>query len=82
LRKLEDETKCSIKFKEDHSSANRKDEEICFLLGKLEDVQASIVGVFNMVDDYHKLEKRIFIDYTIKMLIPGNYVTKLIGQSK
>lgn len=48
--------------------------------GKLEDVQAIVVMIINICHDYLSEEKRN-VDYTLKMLIPANYVTKLIGQS-
>jgi hypothetical protein len=48
--------------------------------GKLEDVQSMVVMVINISHDFLSEEKRN-IDYTLKMLIPANYVTKLIGQS-
>ena len=54
---------------------------MCILLGKLEDVQAMAVMLINLVHDYYSSERKIPIDYTLKMLIPSNYVTKLIGQS-
>jgi hypothetical protein len=49
--------------------------------GKLEDVQSMVVMVINISHDFLSEEKRN-IDYTLKMLIPANYVTKLIGQSR
>lgn len=48
--------------------------------GKLEDVQAMVVMVINISHEFLSEDKRN-IDYTLKMLIPANYVTKLIGQS-
>ena len=48
--------------------------------GKLEDVQAIVVMIINICHDYLSEEKRN-VDYTLKMLIPANYVTNLIGQS-
>lgn len=48
--------------------------------GKLEDVQAMVVMLINMCHDYLSEDKKN-LDYTLKMLIPANYVTKLIGQS-
>lgn len=57
------------------------------LFGKLEDVQAFLgnsesnsVMLINIVQVYYE-EDRKGHDYTFKMLIPSNYVTKLIGQS-
>ena len=48
--------------------------------GRLEDVQAMVVMLINISHEYLSEDKRN-IDYTLKMLIPANYVTKLIGQS-
>ena len=39
-----------------------------------------VVMVINLSHEFLSEEKRN-IDYTLKMLIPANYVTKLIGQS-
>lgn len=49
--------------------------------GRLQDVQAMVVMLINISHDFLSEDKRN-IDYTLKMLIPANYVTKLIGQSK
>ena len=38
------------------------------------------VVLLNLVNDYYSVDKKNPIDYTLKMLIPSNYVTKLIGQ--
>jgi len=51
------------------------------MTGRLEDVEAMVVMIINMAHEYLSEDKRN-IDYTLKMLIPANYVTKLIGQSK
>lgn len=59
----------------------KRDEELCIMTGKLEEVQAMVVVVINLVNDYYSADKKNPIDYTLKMLIPSNYVTKLIGQS-
>lgn len=40
-----------------------------------------LVMLINIIQLYHD-EDRKGHDYTFKMLIPSNYVTKLIGQSK
>ena len=48
--------------------------------GRLEYVQAMVVMLINICHDYLSEDKKN-IDYTLKMLIPANYVTKLIGQS-
>lgn len=48
--------------------------------GRLEDVQAMVVMLINISHDFLSEDKRN-TDYTLKMLIPANYVTKLIGQS-
>ena len=37
--------------------------------------------MINLIQIYYDQEKKNY-DYTFKMLIPSNYVTKLIGQSK
>lgn len=43
IRKIEDETKCLTKYREDTSSSLlKRDEELCVVFGKLEDVQAYI----------------------------------------
>ena len=39
-----------------------------------------VVVLINLVNDYYSSDRKIAIDYTLKMLIPSNYVTKLIGQ--
>lgn len=78
-----------IKFKEDTlSRLLRRDEELCVLFGKLEDVQAFLGTLFvilvmlvNIIQMYYDDDRKGH-DYTFKMLIPSNYVTKLIGQSK
>lgn len=49
IKRLEEEIKCVIKFKEDTSSRLlRRDEELCVLFGKLEDVQA-FLGKLNAI---------------------------------
>ena len=48
--------------------------------GRLEDVQAMVVMLINICHEYLSEDKKN-VDYTLKMLIPANYVTKLIGQS-
>jgi hypothetical protein len=48
--------------------------------GRLEDVQAMVVMLINISHEFLSEDKRN-TDYTLKMLIPANYVTKLIGQS-
>lgn len=53
---------------------------MCVFLGRLEDVQAMLVMIINIAHDFLSDDKRN-IDYTLKMIIPANYVTKLIGQS-
>lgn len=50
------------------------------MIGRLEDVQAMVVMLINIAHDYLSEDKKN-VDYTLKMLIPANYVTKLIGQS-
>lgn len=47
LKRTEDETKCLIRFKEDHSRLLKRDEDMCVLIGKLEDVQASLSNEYN-----------------------------------
>jgi hypothetical protein len=39
-----------------------------------------VVVLINLAHDFLSEDKRN-VDYTLKMLIPANYVTKLIGQS-
>jgi hypothetical protein len=39
-----------------------------------------LVLLINIIQLYHDDDRKIH-DYTFKMLIPSNYVTKLIGQS-
>lgn len=58
----------------------KKDEEVCVMSGRLEDVQAMVVMLINICHEYLSEDKKN-VDYTLKMLIPANYVTKLIGQS-
>ena len=78
---MEDETKCQVRFEvERDNRLLKKDEEVCIMSGRLEDVQAMVVMLINMSHEYLSEDKRN-IDYTLKMLIPANYVTKLIGQS-
>lgn len=43
-------------------------------------MQSMVVVLINVAHDFLSEDKRN-IDYTLKMLIPANYVTKLIGQS-
>jgi len=50
------------------------------MTGKLEDVQAMVVMMINISHEFLSEDKHN-IDYTLRMLIPANYVTKLIGQS-
>ena len=38
------------------------------------------VVLLNLVNDYYSSDRKNPIDYTLKILIPSNYVTKLIGQ--
>lgn len=38
----EDETHCSIRFKEEHNRLLKRDEDMCVIIGRLEDVQAII----------------------------------------
>lgn len=40
----------------------------------------NLVMLINILQLYHEEDKKGH-DYTFKMLIPSNYVTKLIGQS-
>ena len=40
-----------------------------------------LVMIINVIQIYYEEDKKN-IDYTFKLLIPSNYVTKLIGQSK
>jgi hypothetical protein len=56
-------------------------------MGRLEDVQAFIgtyssilVMLINIIQIHRDLDRKNH-DFTFKMLIPSNYVTKLIGQS-
>ena len=51
------------------------------MTGKLEEVQALVVVLINLVNEYYSVDKKNPVDYTLRMLIPSNYVTKLIGQS-
>lgn len=81
LDKIEDETKCTISVETDkRNHLIKEDEEILVINGRLEDVQAYIVMIINIL---HPMlgEERKNVDYTLKLLIPANYVTKLIGQS-
>jgi len=39
-----------------------------------------VVVLLNLVNDYYSSDRKNPIDYTLKILIPSNYVTKLIGQ--
>lgn len=81
LQRVEEETKCNIRFEVDRDNRLlKKDEEVCVMSGKLEDVQAMVVMLINVCHDYLSEDKKN-VDYTLKMLIPANYVTKLIGQS-
>ena len=81
LQRVEEETKCSVRFELDRDNRLlKKDEEVCVMNGRLEDVQAMVVMLINICHDYLSEDKKA-VDYTLKMLIPANYVTKLIGQS-
>ena len=78
---MEDETNSTVKFRDDPGNRIlKRDEELCIITGKLEEVQAMVVVLINLVNDYYSSDRKIAIDYTLKMLIPSNYVTKLIGQ--
>ena len=68
-----------VRFKDDSSRLLKRDEDMCVLIGKLEDVQATLIMLLSVVHDYYQDEK-LTSDYTLKLLIPSNYVTKLIGQ--
>ena len=49
MKRVEEDTKCVLKFNEDTSSRLlRKDEELCVVLGKLEDVQA-MLGILSLM---------------------------------
>lgn len=59
------------------------------LVGKLEDVQAMLgmnyfilVMLINLIEIFYEEDEKKNTDSMLKMLIPSNYVTKLIGQSK
>lgn len=59
------------------------------LVGKLEDVQAMLgmnyfilVMLINLIEIFYEEDEKKNTDLMLKMLIPSNYVTKLIGQSK
>lgn len=81
LQRIEEDTNCSLKFEPDRDNRLlKKDETICALSGRLEDVQTMVVLLINLSHDFLSEDKRA-VDYTLKMLIPANYVTKLIGQS-
>ena len=72
-----------LKFRDDPGNRIiKRDEELCIMTGKLEEVQALVVILINLVNDYYSGDKKNPVDYTLRMLIPSNYVTKLIGQSK
>ncbi len=81
LQRIEDETHCGLRFESERDNRLlKKDEEVCILSGRLEDVQAMVVMLINLSHEFLSEDKRN-LDYTLKMLIPANYVTKLIGQS-
>jgi rRNA processing protein Krr1/Pno1 len=81
LQRIEEETHCSIRFEADRDNRLlKKEEAVCVMNGRLEDVQAMVVFLINICHDFLSEDKRN-VDYTLKMLIPANYVTKLIGQS-
>ena len=53
LQRVEEETRCNIRFESDRDNRLlKKDEEICLMSGKLEDVQAMVVMLINMCHDY------------------------------
>lgn len=81
LQRIEDETHCGLRFESERDNRLlKKDEEVCILSSHLEDVQAMVVMLINLSHEFLSEDKRN-LDYTLKMLIPANYVTKLIGQS-
>lgn len=42
IKLAEDETRCTIRFKEEHNRLLKRDEDMCVVIGRLEDVQAII----------------------------------------
>ena len=56
------------------------DEEVCQIKGKLKNVQYTIVFILRRAHEYTLLRPENYTEM-IKMLIPNNFVTKLIGAS-
>lgn len=62
------------------SKCIKSDEEVSIISGNLEDVQSTVVLLLRIIDEFYIKEKNK-PDYNVKLLIPNNYVTKLIGAS-
>lgn len=53
LQRIEEETKCSVKFEsEKENRLLKKEESVCIMNGKLEDVQSMVVMVINLSHDF------------------------------
>lgn len=53
VQKVEDETRCSLKFELDRDNRLlKKDEEVCIMSGRLEDVQAMVVMLINISHEF------------------------------
>jgi len=69
----------SIKPERDNYSL-KQDESVCNLQGKLVDIDEALKEVCLRLEDFYNNEvRKEFKEYALKILVPGNLVTKIIG---
>lgn len=69
----------SIKPERDNYSL-KEDESVCNLQGKLVDIDEALKEICLRLEDFYSKEvEKNFDDYALKVLVPGNLVTKIIG---
>jgi|JI9StandDraft_2_1071091.scaffolds.fasta_scaffold250134_2 hypothetical protein len=69
----------SIKPERDNYSL-KEDESVCALQGRLTDVDEALKEICLRLDDFYSKEaSKSFDEFALKVLVPGNLVTKIIG---
>ena len=65
--------------KDDNNRILKSYQSICSMKGSLKDIQKGIKELCKRLDEYYKSISKEFSRYPFNVVIPANYVTKIIG---
>jgi len=65
--------------KDDNNRILKSYQSICTMKGTLKDIQKGIKELCKRLDEYYKSINKDFSRFPFNVVIPANYVTKIIG---